>query len=92
MDITTANVIQFGVYLITIGIFAGTVTTQFKNIQTQLEAQKELLTAQQAHLTLQISALEKKVEKHNGVIERTYRNEESIKSAHHRIDEMRAAK
>lgn len=39
-----------------------------------------------------INALEKKVEKHNGMVERMYKCEESLKSAHHRIDEMRAAK
>ena len=39
-----------------------------------------------------ISALEKKVEKHNNVIERLYVCEESLKSAHHRLDEMRAVK
>lgn len=36
-----------------------------------------------------IGNLEKKVDKHNGVIERMYRCEESLKSAHHRIDELR---
>lgn len=36
-----------------------------------------------------IKQLEKKVEKHNQVIERVYRLEESAKSAHHRIDEIR---
>jgi len=39
-----------------------------------------------------INALEKKVEKHNGMVERMYKCEESCKSAHHRIDEMRAVK
>ncbi len=36
-----------------------------------------------------ISQLEKKVEKHNNLIERMVRVENSIKSAHHRIDELR---
>ncbi len=40
-------------------------------------------------ISTQLSNLEKKVEKHNHVIERVYRCEESLKSAHHRIDEMR---
>ena len=35
-----------------------------------------------------ISELEKKVEKHNNLIERMYRVEDSVKSAHHRIDEI----
>lgn len=36
-----------------------------------------------------LNALEKKVEKHNNVIERLYVAEESVRSAHHRIDELR---
>lgn len=36
-----------------------------------------------------IKQLEKKVEKHNQVVERVYRLEESVKSAHHRIAELR---
>lgn len=38
-----------------------------------------------------INTLEKKVEKHNNVIERVFKLEESTKSAHHRIDELREA-
>lgn len=36
-----------------------------------------------------IKQLEEKVNKHNGLIERMYVVEESTKSAHHRIDEIR---
>jgi len=36
-----------------------------------------------------ISALEKKMDKHNGLVERMVVVEESTKSAHHRIDEVR---
>lgn len=39
--------------------------------------------------TYRIKKLEEKVDKHNSVIERVYRLEESAKSAHHRIDEIR---
>lgn len=35
-----------------------------------------------------ISELEKKVEKHNNLVERMYHVEDSVKSAHHRIDEI----
>jgi hypothetical protein len=38
-----------------------------------------------------LNNLEKKVDKHNNVIERMYKCEESIKSAHHRIDELRGS-
>ena len=92
MDITTGNIIQIASYLITLGIFIGTARTQYSSLNKELSSHKELFTAQQAQLSIQISTLEKKVEKHNNVIERTYRCEESLKSAHHRIDELRAAK
>ena len=36
-----------------------------------------------------ISQLEKKVEKHNNLVERMVKVENSGKSAHHRIDELR---
>ncbi len=36
-----------------------------------------------------IKELEKKVDKHNGLVERMVKVEESAKSAHHRIDEIR---
>lgn len=36
-----------------------------------------------------IEQLEKKVEKHNNLVERTYRVEDSVKSAHYRIDELK---
>ena len=35
-----------------------------------------------------VGQLEKKVDKHNNIIERMYVVEQSSKSAHHRIDEM----
>ena len=35
-----------------------------------------------------IEQLEKKVEKHNSVVERTYMLEEKIKVANHRIDDL----
>lgn len=36
-----------------------------------------------------IEMLEQKVQKHNNMIERMYKVEDSVKSAHHRIDELR---
>lgn len=38
-----------------------------------------------------IEQLEKKVEKHNNLVERMFLVESSVKSAHHRIDELREA-
>ncbi len=37
----------------------------------------------------QLKNLEEKVNKHNNLIERMYRVEESVKSAHKRLDEIR---
>ena len=36
-----------------------------------------------------IEQLESKVNRHNNLIERMYKVEDSVKSAHHRIDELR---
>jgi len=36
-----------------------------------------------------LTTLEKKQDKHNNIIERVYHLEDSVKSAHHRIDETR---
>lgn len=40
-------------------------------------------------VTYRLSELEKKVEKHNNVVERLAIAEISLKSAHHRIDELK---
>lgn len=85
MEFSTANIIQIAVYLVSFGVFVGVTKQQFTNLQNQLDAQKE-------QLSLQISILERKVEKHNNMVERMYKCEESIKSAHHRIDEIRGAR
>ena len=57
---------------------AGTIIGSFAGIMTS------------SRLTLyRLSKLEEKVEKHNQVVERVFRLEESVKSAHHRIDECK---
>lgn len=38
-----------------------------------------------------IGELEKKVDKHNNLVERTYRLEEKMKTANHRIDDLESA-
>lgn len=45
---------------------------------------------QTALILYRIEALEKKVEKHNTIVERTYKNEKDIATAFVRIDELRA--
>lgn len=64
-------------------------------IQTIITAAAVILTSTFSGLIVgskvvyRIDLLEKKVDKHNDLIERMTRAEESTKSAHHRIDEMR---
>jgi len=41
------------------------------------------------YIEKQIQRLEEKQDKHNGLIERMVKVEESSKSAHHRIDEIK---
>lgn len=78
-QLNLSTIIQIAVYLVTLGIFIGVTKQQFTNLQNQLASQKE-------QLSLQISVIDKKVEKHNNMIERMYRCEESVKSAHKRLD------
>lgn len=61
--------------------FAGTLVGTFGGI----------LTANRLS-SYRIEQLEKKVEKHNNLVERMFLVESSVKSAHHRIDELREAK
>ena len=41
------------------------------------------------NVMVRLKALERKMDQHNNVIARTYKLEESCKSAHHRSDELR---
>jgi len=43
-------------------------------------------------IATQINNLEKKVEKHNNLVERTIALEHGLKTAHHRIDELKGDK
>lgn len=36
-----------------------------------------------------LANLERKMDKHNGIVEKVYRCEESLKSVHHRLDEIK---
>lgn len=65
--------------LLAVIAFAGTLVGTFGGI----------LTANRLS-NYRIEQLEKKVEKHNNLVERMFSVESSVKSAHHRIDELRA--
>jgi hypothetical protein len=47
------------------------------------------LTTETAVIGQQIKTLEEKQDKHNGMIEKTYKNESSTSSAHKRLDGMK---
>ena len=49
------------------------------------------LAAMWGTLLWRVSALEKKVEKHNQVVERTFRLEERVKSIEHEIEDVKEA-
>lgn len=52
------------------------------------DSTKKAMQVQINELKEDISRLEKKQDKHNGIVEKTYKTEESVKSAHKRIDEL----
>lgn len=49
---------------------------------------KENIAENTRHTTEQIKRLEEKQDKHNGLYDKVITNEQSVKSAHHRIDEL----
>ena len=70
----------------------GTIVTQ---IVVSRGSRKAAEASQQAAMEVfnyRISDLEKKVTKHNNLVERLTICEQSTKSAHHRIDELREEK
>lgn len=65
--------------------FAGVLVT---NGKTQAVI-AERLDNYKTHTDMRIDSLTKHVEKHNGVVERTYKLESDVATAFHRLDEMR---
>ena len=63
-------------------------TTLFAFAGTLVGTLGGILTANRMSL-YRIEQLEKKVEKHNNLVERMFTVESAVKSAHHRIDELR---
>lgn len=49
---------------------------------------KDNIAENTRHTTEQIKRLEEKQDKHNGLYDKVIANEQSVKSAHHRIDEL----
>jgi hypothetical protein len=72
--------------IITAGIMAGgTICTQVIIATVNKKSTTEIIN-------YRVDELEKKVMKHNNLVERMTKCESSIKSAHHRIDEIKEAK
>lgn len=66
----------------------GIITSLLALIGTVIGSFAGILTS--SRLTIyRLERLEEKVEQHNRVVERVFRLEESAKSAHHRLDELR---
>ncbi|MHC1723266.1 MAG: hypothetical protein AB9836_08700 [Aminipila sp.] len=59
------------------------------NILVQLLIAKSGQKSTEEIINYRIGALEKKVDKHNHIVERMTAVEQSIRSAHHRIDEIK---
>lgn len=67
----------------------GVITSLIALLGTVIGSFAGILTS--SRLTLyRLERLEEKVEQHNRVVERVFKLEESAKSAHHRLDELRS--
>ncbi|MBQ9000402.1 MAG: hypothetical protein IJ087_00930 [Eggerthellaceae bacterium] len=64
---------------------------KFEALSVQLAAQNAEQTAEIRALKQQLADLKAEVEKHNGVIERTYKLESDMHTAFKRIDELKDA-
>lgn len=70
----------------------GTIGTQIIIAKGNKKAAEASQKATMDVFTYRIGVLEEKVTKHNNLVERLTKCEESTKSAHHRIDELREEK
>lgn len=80
MNIGAELLVSIGVNVIAVAYFAGVHTESQKSLENSLEELKE-------HFKERFESLEKKQDKHNNLIERMAVVEQSVKSAHHRIDD-----
>jgi len=79
MNINTEVGISIAINVVAVAYFAGVHSEAQKNLEKQLTSLKE-------HFKEKFDALEKKQDKHNNLIERMVRVEDSTKSAHKRIN------
>ena len=59
-------------------------------MKNAMNAQLTTLSVQIAGLTAKVDDLKEQVEKHNGVVERTFKLESDMHTAYKRIDELKA--
>lgn len=83
--LTIDIVVQLVVYIASVAAMWGKFSTRLGNLEKSLEDFKK-------DVKDDMSRLEAKQDKHNNLIGRMFIVEESAKSAHHRIDELREAK
>lgn len=80
-NITPELVISLVIQLISVGIFIGVFKSTITFMQEQIADIKQNLKDDKQEL-------KDEMKKYNNVLERMIINEQSVKSAHHRIDEM----
>lgn len=80
-NITPELVISLVIQLISVGIFIGVFKSTITFMQEQIADIKQNLKDDKQEL-------KDEMKKYNNVLERMIINEQAVKSAHHRIDEM----
>lgn len=92
MNIGTEFAISLIVQLVILAFFVGIYVATIKFMGTQIDDLKESLTVNKKELNDKLDAdrkeLKDEMKKYNNVLERMIINEQSVKSAHHRIDEI----
>lgn len=92
MNIGVEFAISLVVQLVILAFFVGIYVATIKFMGTQIKDLKESLTVNKKELNDKLDAdrkeLKDEMKKYNNVLERMIINEQSVKSAHHRIDEI----
>jgi len=96
MSIGTEFIISLIVQLLILAFFVGIYVSTIRNIEKQVEEMKDALKQDKEEMkeTLRQDKQELKedMRRYNSVLERMAINEQSVKSAHHRIDRLEEEK
>ena len=88
-EISLGLIIQIGVYLVTIGCMWGTFSSKLKSIEDDIREIKTIeIKRVEENIKEDMVRIEKKQDKNNSLVERMVMVEQSIKSAHKRIDDI----